>query len=333
MVLSALLVTLGVIAFILVLLRRNKPNDPWSRFMRTSIGQWLNRSWKLLAASTVGVWIGARWESIKSSKVGVWTKARWEAITPRAPGREPKELPSKLDPDPELGVPPTPTIEIPIAELDAEQRLGSPGNPAELDAIPNRWSPLRWSRSSASSFGVVSKVKSWLITTAQPSARWTRAAFTEKEKEKASNSSSGANRPISTKSSRPASMNSVLDPGQWESFAPTNNLKSPSAAHIRNNSRTLIDVLEASGKVTTPKDLVPLDKGKGKDTNLLGADLMREYEEGRMSKAEMLNRLSTGTFGAGRASSHGEPQPADPVPSLPSKESVKESTKDTTKEQ
>lgn len=318
MVISLLLIVIGIITFVCILLRRNKPNDPWSRFMKSPIGRWFRDLGNWFASSPPGLWIQKCATQVGRSSVGIWIKTRWASIHPatqRSSELPPQKKPSRKEHDLEYGVPDTPIV----AELDADQRLGSPGNPAELDGFP-RWSPLRWSRTSAStnSAGVVSRVKTWLVASTQPKAAWTKSIRQSTRQSRFD--SDGTDRPMSVKSSRSEKSGYFRESADWGNFSPAS-LKVPTAAHItrahqRNNS--LASVMDPSAKTKIvnerkrERDIVPKSDPA----------LLHPHDE-REGSLDMMNRLSTGTFGAGRASQLIEAQSTDtepvPMPPLPAK--------------
>ncbi|KXJ96375.1 hypothetical protein Micbo1qcDRAFT_199196 [Microdochium bolleyi] len=276
--------------------------------MRSPVGRFFLRLRNVLLASPPGIWLQKRAAQVGQSAAGGWVKARWARIRP-AP-RPPPESPSDKVYDIEYGVPDTPIV----AELDANQRIGSPGNPAELDGSP-RWSPLRWSRSSASStsFGVVSRVKTWLVASTQPKSGWTKSFRQSKF------DSDGRDRPTSFKSSRPTSEKSTYSlrgSADWGLASPAS-LKVPTAAHItraheRNNS--LADVLDAGAKSKAAND-------KGKEPEVAA----QSFSPLLPPDADVMNRLSAGTFGAGRASQVMEAESThttEPVPPWPLRDTL-----------
>jgi len=106
--------------------------------------------------------------------------------------------------------------------------------------------------------------------------------------------------------------------GEWDNFSPVS-LKVPTAAHItrahqRNNS--LADAVDSNARARAAEEA---------DTQMNSAMLKvpgisEESDEARRSCVEVMNRLSAGTFGAGRASQVTEVQSTDfeVAPAVPS---------------
>lgn len=106
--------------------------------------------------------------------------------------------------------------------------------------------------------------------------------------------------------------------GEWDNFSPVS-LKVPTAAHItrahqRNNS--LADAMDPNARARAAEET-----GKSIHGATLKVPGMSEgSDEARRSCVEVMNRLSAGTFGAGRASQMTDVQSTDfeVVPDVPS---------------